>query len=214
MLNSIGDLFQIIPAVEKSLRPDWDSMSYEEMVVELQRAGHCSGLIKVTGTYDDLFMAHSSWFEYANMNRIFKNYHFAFNAPTGANKISFSSYPGYLESLDGLSRHCFASLSPHMDGRAVVFMMFFLYFFHVVFSGGSTVLSEKGQELSRSCSCARLLSRRFLHDGLGVGDDPDLKRGDEQLAVRPHHTVVAAGVATGSGRLCSGPHWRRVVEDV
>ena len=26
--------------------------------------------------------------------------HFAFHAPTGANRISFSSYPGYLESLD------------------------------------------------------------------------------------------------------------------
>lgn len=34
------------------------------------------------------------------MNRIMKNYHFAFNAKSGANRISFSSYPGYLESLD------------------------------------------------------------------------------------------------------------------
>ena len=34
------------------------------------------------------------------MNRIFKHYHFAFQAKTGANRISFSSYPGYLESLD------------------------------------------------------------------------------------------------------------------
>ena len=45
-------------------------------------------------------MSHSSWFMYAAMNRIFKHYHFAFNAPSGANRISFASYPGYLESLD------------------------------------------------------------------------------------------------------------------
>ena len=32
--------------------------------------------------------------------RIFKHYHFAFKAMAGANRISFSSYPGYLESLD------------------------------------------------------------------------------------------------------------------
>ena len=34
------------------------------------------------------------------MNRIFKFYEFAFKAKSGANRISFSSYPGYLESLD------------------------------------------------------------------------------------------------------------------
>lgn len=76
-------------------------MTHEEMTAELRKMGHCSALVKVTGSYDDLFMGHSSWFEYANTNRIFKHYTFAFKAEAGANIISFSSYPGYLESLDG-----------------------------------------------------------------------------------------------------------------
>jgi len=60
----------------------------------------CSALIKVPGNFEDLFMAHSAWFEYGDTDRIFKHYHFNFHAKTGANRISFSSYPGYLESLD------------------------------------------------------------------------------------------------------------------
>ena len=100
LLNGVGDLFQIIPAVEKSERIDWSALSKEEARAALRKAGHCSALIKVVGDLSELFMGHSSWFEYANTNRIFKSYHFSFHAPSGANRISFSSYPGYLESLD------------------------------------------------------------------------------------------------------------------
>ena len=100
LLNGVGDLFQIIPAVEKHQRVDWPSLSRDEARAALLKAGHCSALVKVVGDLSELFMGHSSWFEYANTNRIFKSYHFDFHAPAGANRISFSSYPGYLESLD------------------------------------------------------------------------------------------------------------------
>eukprot|EP00729_Bicosta_minor_P011971 gene11971-23531_t len=100
LLNGIGDLFQIIPSIDESARPDWTKMTTKEKRLELQRKGHCSAIIKVTGAFEDLYQSHSSWFEYPDMNRIFKHYHFAFKAKTGANRISFSSYPGYLESLD------------------------------------------------------------------------------------------------------------------
>ena len=73
LLNGVGDLFQIIPAVEKKQRVDWPSLSREEARLELRKAGHCSALIKVVGDLSELFMGHSSWFEYANTNRIFKN---------------------------------------------------------------------------------------------------------------------------------------------
>merc|ERR1719356_1850010 len=44
---------------------------------------------------------HSSWFDFAHTNRIFKTYKFNFNHPsTKAPIMSFSSYPGFLESLD------------------------------------------------------------------------------------------------------------------
>jgi len=48
-----------------------------------------------------LFAAHSSWFAFSATNRIFKHYYFDLNAPfVAAKKMSFSSYPGFLESLD------------------------------------------------------------------------------------------------------------------
>jgi hypothetical protein len=94
LLNAVGDLFQIIPAVEKGARTQWDRMSVAERRAELLRRGHCSAIIKVPGALEDLFMSHSSWFEYANMNRIYKYYSFAFHAKAAANRISFSSYPG------------------------------------------------------------------------------------------------------------------------
>lgn len=100
ILNAVGDLFQIMPAVDKSRRMDFKSMTPKELREYLKNTGMCSALIKVPGDFEDLFMAHSSWFAYGDTDRIFKHYHFAFNAPTGANRISFSSYPGYLESLD------------------------------------------------------------------------------------------------------------------
>lgn len=100
VLNGIGDLFQIIPAVMKHKRIDYNNMTRPEIREALVEAGHCSALIKVLGALEDLLMAHSSWFDYAATNRIFKYYEFAFQATTGANKISFSSYAGYLESLD------------------------------------------------------------------------------------------------------------------
>ena len=46
-------------------------------------------------------MSHSSWFVYAGTNRIFKHYNFnTRDAATSSNAMSFSSYPGFLESLD------------------------------------------------------------------------------------------------------------------
>lgn len=108
LLNGIGDLFQIIPSVVKSARPNWNAMSRVEKRAELRRQGHCSGLIKVLPGLEDLYMGHSSWFEYPNMDRIFK-YYVQEGAQTrtllesddaSPRVVSFASYPGYLESLD------------------------------------------------------------------------------------------------------------------
>lgn len=110
LLNGIGDLFQIIPSVVKSARPNWDAMSRVEKRAKLREQGHCSGLIKVLPGLEDLFMGHSSWFEYPNMDRIFKYYSHdgaQMRALLGREDddasphvVSFASYPGYLESLD------------------------------------------------------------------------------------------------------------------
>ena len=108
LLNGVGDLFQIIPSVIPSKRPDWTRMNQTQTRRELERSGHCSGLVRVLPGFEDLLMGHSSWFEYPDMNRIFKYYTLEgtglaglkLGAGVSSRTVSFSSYPGYLESLD------------------------------------------------------------------------------------------------------------------
>ena len=53
------------------------------------------------GDYSNLFFSHSSWWSYASMIRIMKNYDTPLHdAAVAAKRVSFSSYPGFLESLD------------------------------------------------------------------------------------------------------------------
>lgn len=67
----------------------------------VEKRSHCSGLIKVTGNFSELFAGHSSWFSYSSMLRIFKHYDFQVNNQhTATRRHSFSSYPGLLSSLD------------------------------------------------------------------------------------------------------------------
>ena len=99
LINALGDLFDIKPAVLHSRRQDFAKMQPTEASSLLQRMGHCTALIKVTDDLSDLLMGHSSWFHYANMNRIFKHYSLDFEGTAAAN-MSFSSYPGMLSSLD------------------------------------------------------------------------------------------------------------------
>ena len=82
-------------------RTQWLNLNQAQAEEKHQKQGHCSALIKVTGNMSDLFLSHSSWYTFSNMNRIFKHYNFNFNdKSTKSKKISFSSYPGFLESLD------------------------------------------------------------------------------------------------------------------
>lgn len=47
---------------------------------------HCSALIKVTGNLDEIYAGHTSWFVYAAMLRIAKDYNFPLHNPTTASK--------------------------------------------------------------------------------------------------------------------------------
>ncbi|XP_078610186.1 phospholipase B-like 1 [Branchiostoma floridae x Branchiostoma japonicum] len=101
LLNGNGDTFDIIPAVNPSSRPDFSNMSRVEIDDWVLSHSHCSALIKVLGAYENVYMSHSSWFNYAATMRIYKHYNFNIaNPATATRKMSFSSYPGYLESLD------------------------------------------------------------------------------------------------------------------
>ncbi|KAL3876032.1 hypothetical protein ACJMK2_033919 [Sinanodonta woodiana] len=101
LLNGNGDLLDLINALNPEGIPDWKTMTQAEAVSFAARHGFCSTLIKVLGAYEDIFMSHSSWFIYQATMRIFKHYNFNIQDPaTAAKRLSFSSYPGYLESLD------------------------------------------------------------------------------------------------------------------
>eukprot|EP01123_Difflugia_compressa_P008893 TRINITY_DN2800_c0_g1_i1.p1 TRINITY_DN2800_c0_g1~~TRINITY_DN2800_c0_g1_i1.p1 ORF type:complete len:510 (-),score=103.39 TRINITY_DN2800_c0_g1_i1:59-1417(-) len=101
MLSGWGDFLDLIPAILPETRPLWDEMTPEEVQHQLGVRGHCSAIVKVLGDMSDIFMSHASWFSFAGMNRIYKHYNFKVSAPgTAARKISFSSYPGCLVSID------------------------------------------------------------------------------------------------------------------
>ncbi|KAL1776026.1 phospholipase B-like 1 [Sigmodon hispidus] len=93
-LNAVGDLLDLIP----SLSPTKDS---NMKVFKRWNMGHCSALIKVLPGFENIFFAHSSWYTYAAMLRIYKHWDFNIkDKDTTSSRLSFSSYPGFLESLD------------------------------------------------------------------------------------------------------------------
>ncbi|CAL1534213.1 unnamed protein product [Lymnaea stagnalis] len=100
-LNANGDLFDLLKVLKPSSIQDWRRFSQQEARNYFYSTGHCSVLIKLLPGFENLFMSHSSWFVYAATNRIYKHYNLnVSDSATASRKISFSSYPGYLESLD------------------------------------------------------------------------------------------------------------------
>ncbi|XP_017383812.1 phospholipase B-like 1 isoform X2 [Cebus imitator] len=93
-LNAVGDLLDLIP----SLSP---TKSSSLKVFKRWDMGHCSALIKVLPGFENILFAHSSWYTYAAMLRIYKHWDFNIkDKDTHSSRLSFSSYPGFLVSLD------------------------------------------------------------------------------------------------------------------
>ncbi|XP_067101308.1 phospholipase B-like 1 [Osmerus mordax] len=95
-LNGVGDLLDLIPA----LAPRTNS-SAGQGPFRMPGMGHCSALIKVLPGFENLLFAHSSWYTYAATLRIYKHWDFRLaDKHTATGRMSFSSYPGCLMSLD------------------------------------------------------------------------------------------------------------------
>ncbi|TDH02607.1 hypothetical protein EPR50_G00154580 [Perca flavescens] len=93
-LNAVGDLLDLIPALVPTSNPPLRNYKLPGM-------GHCSALIKMLPGFENLLFAHSSWYTYAATMRIYKHWDFHISEPHAATgKLSFSSYPGFLVSLD------------------------------------------------------------------------------------------------------------------
>ncbi|KAL2100693.1 hypothetical protein ACEWY4_002454 [Coilia grayii] len=93
-LNGVGDLLDLIPALVPGAEPSLENYRKPPM-------GHCSALIKMLPGFENLLFAHSSWYTYAATMRIYKHWDFNVQETSAATgKMSFSSYPGFLVSLD------------------------------------------------------------------------------------------------------------------
>ncbi|XP_074934983.1 phospholipase B-like 1 [Phalacrocorax aristotelis] len=101
-LNAVGDLLDLIPALfEYSARGGQCNVEPGSHGKYQWDMGHCSALIKVLPGYENIYFAHSSWFTYAATLRIYKHWNFNIVDPdTSTGRVSFSSYPGFLVSLD------------------------------------------------------------------------------------------------------------------
>ncbi|KAL0983974.1 hypothetical protein UPYG_G00135420 [Umbra pygmaea] len=96
LLNEVGDLLDLIPALTPRL-----NVSRGPGRFRLPVMGHCSALIKVMPGFENLLFAHSSWFNYASTMRIYKHWDFRLTGThIATGRMSFSSYPGILTSLD------------------------------------------------------------------------------------------------------------------
>eukprot|EP00698_Gefionella_okellyi_P003534 TRINITY_DN13325_c0_g1_i1.p1 TRINITY_DN13325_c0_g1~~TRINITY_DN13325_c0_g1_i1.p1 ORF type:complete len:531 (-),score=108.45 TRINITY_DN13325_c0_g1_i1:54-1646(-) len=102
LINLLGDVLTLQDAVASDAeRPDWLHMSREELRSALLVRNHCSGLVRLTDTFDDLFISHTTWAPYQYMLRIFRAYNFPLKAErTNAERIVFSGFPATLASTD------------------------------------------------------------------------------------------------------------------
>lgn len=99
LLNAVGDMIDLKAVLENSTAPM--SGDKHKLKTFLFEKSMCSAIFKVLPDYSDIFMGHSAWFTYSATNRIYKHYHLNTSPEiTAAPTVSFSSYSGYLYSLD------------------------------------------------------------------------------------------------------------------
>ncbi|KAF1326373.1 Peptidyl-prolyl cis-trans isomerase, partial [Globisporangium splendens] len=123
MLNADGDLEDLIPAIQRRANvkaqnaatitaSDKITQSFYKFLKNLK----CSALIRILPDFADVVWGHATWDVYSSMNRIFKHYEVPLppsspsslpsrstpnqNVSGRRRKISMSSSPGYLSSVD------------------------------------------------------------------------------------------------------------------
>ncbi|XP_071400146.1 phospholipase B-like 1, partial [Centroberyx affinis] len=96
VLNGVGDLLDLVPALTPRSNSSTGPAAFRTLGM-----GHCTALIKVLPGFENLLFAHSSWYTFAATMRIYKHWDFRLSdTHTATGKMSFSSYPGFLMSLD------------------------------------------------------------------------------------------------------------------
>lgn len=108
MLNADGDLEDLISIVQmgdQEIKVSPVTQALEMFLKNLK----CSALIRILPDFQEIVWGHATWDVYSSMNRIFKHYDLPLPASVasseldttnGRRKISLSSSPGYLSSVD------------------------------------------------------------------------------------------------------------------
>ena len=99
----VGSSFDLDDLVNyKVPTKDLSKMESYEILRYFSKKSHCSAIIKLKADYSDLWVAHNTWTNYQISTRILKTYELNFNdsKADSAKKVSFSSYPGSLNSGD------------------------------------------------------------------------------------------------------------------
>ena len=102
LLSSQGDLCDLtaaFPAKSDTKRNAWRNMSRSEFEAWFVRNTHCSSIVKVPKSQDDIFFAHATWQSFTFALRIFKTLTFNYR-DVAMKTIQFSSYPGAFVSTD------------------------------------------------------------------------------------------------------------------
>lgn len=106
MLNSIGDMDDLIPAMQyQHSKSGPNGASVPDMcdtpacILEAESRSHCSAIIKpING---ELYAAHDMWASYLQMLMVWKEYDLGLKEPKLQNRhTSFSSWPGMVSSED------------------------------------------------------------------------------------------------------------------
>lgn len=106
LISALGDMLDILNFVKgEQAVPSLKEESLEELKERLARRGLCSALFRALPDLSDIVMGHTSWYQFANTNRVFKHYSLPalpFKGAAVARPVtmSFSSYAGMLVSLD------------------------------------------------------------------------------------------------------------------
>ena len=101
MVVANADMEDALYYKDKTKRPNFKSMTSEEIKLFTDLHTHCSSLVKVANDLSDIWFGHNTWTSYGIMIRTFKEYKFVSNKHSEKSKVVvFSSYPGSLSSVD------------------------------------------------------------------------------------------------------------------
>lgn len=100
LVSDVGELQRAIHIRNQEFLSPEELLSAKEAALRMQMRGHCSALIRASGS--QLLVGHATWSTYSEMLRIWKDVSFPHISDSKVvnKRLSFSSYPGYFASTD------------------------------------------------------------------------------------------------------------------